>query len=95
MTNTTITTGDIVHKTVSSMRHGIRPCVVIGITDGWAHLVPLSSDAWGDMPYLRANGGVGGHPCPNRYHKASAEGLTATDWMTDEDTARVWDTVFA
>lgn len=91
----TLQIGDMVHKEVASMNHGVRPCIVIGITDGWAHLVPLSSKNWGGQPYVQANGGEGGHACPNRYHKAKAEGLTATSWVTDEDAARIWDTVFA
>ena len=89
-------TGDVVHKEVSGMAHGTRPCVVIGVTGDWVHLIPLSTSDWGGQPYVTANGcNAKGYAAPNRYHKVMAADLPAiSGWVSDEDAATIWDSAF-
>ena len=91
-----IQTGDILYREVSGMTHGVRPCVVIGVTGDWVHLVPLSTSGRGDQPYMTAQGcKAKGYAANNRYHKVKASTLPApSGWVTDEDASRAWDSVF-
>ena len=91
-----IKTGDITYKEVGGMTHGRRPCVVIGVENGWAHLVPISTSDWNGQPYIRStNGWAKGYAAPNRYHKTPAAGLQADGWVTHEDAATLWDLLWA
>lgn len=91
----TISTGDIIYKDVAGMTHGRRPCVVIGVTGAWAHIVPLSTSGRPGQPYIKALGcEAKGYAANNRYHKASSEGLEAMGWVTEEDAGRAWDSVW-
>ena len=89
-------TGDVVHKNVDGMAHGDRPCVVIGVTGGWVHLIPMSTKDIGGQPYAYANGcNAKGYAAPNRYHKVMASELPSiSGWVSDEDTAAFWDSAF-
>ena len=91
----TITTADIIYKEVAGMNHGSRPCVVIGITGEWAHIVPLSSSGRPGQPYVKtSNQDTAGYAAPNRYHKVKASGLEAWATISEEDAGRVWDSVW-
>ena len=96
MTNTKIQTGDVIHKEVGGMAHGVRPCVVIGVADGWVHLIPLSTSDWGNQPYVIAQGcKAKGYAAPNRYHKVREAGLPApSGWVSDHEAATIWDSAF-
>ncbi len=90
-----INTADIVYREVPGMKHGRRPCIVIGVTGTWAHIVPLSTSGRPGQPYIVAHGcDAKGYAAPNRYHKVSAEGLEARGWVTEEDAGRAWDSVW-
>ena len=93
---TNLRTGDVIHKSVATMAHGTRPCVVIGVTGNWVHLVPLSTSDWGGQPYVYAEGcSAKGYAAPNRYHRALACGLpAASGWVSEEDAGLIWDSVF-
>ena len=93
--NTVIHTTDIVYKEIPGMKHGSRPCIVIGVTGNWAHLIPLSTSGRAGQPYIVANDcEARGYAANNRYLKVSAEGLEAFGWVTEQDAARAWDSVF-
>ena len=91
----TITTGDITYKDVAGMTHGRRPCVVIGVTGEWAHIIPLSTSGRPGQPYIRsASTEASGYAAPNRYHKAMVADLETNGWVTDEDAGILWDLIW-
>ena len=90
-----VITGDIIYKEVAAMNHGRRPCVVIGITGDWAHIVPLSTSDWNGQPYIQSvSTEAGGYAAPNRYHKAKVADLEAEGWVSEEDAGIIWDLIW-
>ena len=90
-----ITTASITYKEVAGMNHGSRPCVVIGVTGEWAHLIPLSTSGRPGQPYIRTNSrDCSGYAAPNRYHKARVADLEAFGWVTDEAAGILWDLIW-
>ena len=90
-----INTNDIIYREVPGMKHGRRPCIVIGVTGNWAHLIPLSTSGRAGQPYIIATDGEArGYAANNRYLKVNAKGLVAYGSVSEEDAGRAWDSVW-